>query len=637
MRPEVPRRPGTDRARIGTSGVPSAAPSPQPADERCISVARRVRAPAYPVRMRHPSSSRLVVVAALGVGAIVLTVVGVLTSARLAAEHQHIDRRTLKDELREEARTAVDRLKTLLGSLRDAPVPDDALPHIVVTMRYVANTNTRPPSPFRPAEEAEFVHRDLPGALATYRRVLDDHGLDPSWRAEGLRNVARLERAHGEPEHAQRAIEDALRVEGADDTAALLVAYDAARFATEDEARNRLRHALAEGAYAAAPPAVRRQLLLRLGARPSDAPALQALTTALDLSSPADALIPLSDGRVAWALGEDDGTYRFAIASLDDVLGATLPGVAAGRWTRVAANGLPLPHPPFPDTQLAFTPVTEAAIDRRASGQRWMVLAPVLVVAAVLALGALALHRDERRRRTLDERREAFLLSATHELKTPIANVRLYAETLTAHGTQDPNATVRFARIIDAEARRLERRVQEMLVVAAGRDAHTSMKTAFEPLPLVRQITEIWKDRPGVPPLRLETSIKERTRARGTPALFTGAIEAVLDNAAKFAPAEIVTVRVGCDAHHVTVDVEDRGPGIPPGDRERVFEPFARLARDVAAARPGTGLGLALARRSARACGGDVVAEEGPFGGARVRVLFQRVSEREEDHPCPVS
>lgn len=587
--------------------------------------------------MQPRNSSRFVAVAALGMGSALLAVVGVLTGSRLAAEHRRIGRRALEDELREVARTAPDRLQVLLGTFRDAPVPDDTVPHVVETARYTSDTNDRSPSPFGPAEHAEFVDRDPQGALAAYRGALENEDLDPSWRAEGLRNVARIERAAGEMERGEVALEQALRVRGADDRAALLVAYDAARFAAGDEPRDRLRRALAEGAYPAAPPTMRRRLLERLGALPSAAPGLQALACALDLPLPSAVLIPLPDGRVAWALDQDEGTYRFAVAPLDDVLGATLPGFTADRWTRVAVGGLHLPHPPFPVVQLAPTPVALAAVEHHASGQRWMVLAPVLVIAAMLALGALALHLDDRRRRALAERREVFLLSATHELKTPIANVRLYADTLAAHGAQDPHAIVRFAHIIDAEARRLERRVQEMLMVAAGRDGREGARTSFDPLPLVRQLAEAWRERLDAPHLDLVTAIKEKTMARGTPALFAGAVEAVLDNAAKFAQGKPVTVRLACDAKHVTVDVEDRGPGIPAGDRERVFDPFERLARDVAAARPGTGLGLALARRSARACGGDVFAADGPSGGARVRVLFPRAAKDKEDGSCPAS
>lgn len=587
--------------------------------------------------MRARSNSKLFAVVALVGGSALLAVIGVVASAGLAAEHRRMGARTLDEEIRNELRSAGEQLTGHLETFRTALVPDDLLPHTVVTARFTPAPDPRPPSPFGEAERAEFIDRDPAAALKAYIRTLELGDLDPTWRVEGLRNAARLWREAGAHKRADEALEFARLVEGADDSAVALARYDAARHAPAEEPRKQLARALVAGAFPAAHPAVRCRLLDRLGASPSEAPALRALAVTLEAGARVDALIALPDGRVAWPLAHDGDAYRFAVAGLDEVLSATVPGVAEGRWAPALAGAVPLPRPPFPEGALSATPTGFASIERQAANKRWMLLAPTLVVAAMLALGAWGLHRGERQRRALDERREAFLLSATHELKTPIANVRLYAETLAAHGAEDPDSMLRFVNTIDAEARRLERRVQEMLMVAAGRDERAEVSTEFAPLPVLEALVEDWRARPDVAQLELSATVQDKAMIRGTPALFAGAVEAVLDNAAKFAPGEPVTVRLACDASYVTVDVEDRGPGIPAPDRERVFQPFERLNRDVTAAKPGTGLGLALARRSARACGGDVTAEEAPSGGARLRVRFPRALAGEEVAACPAS
>ena len=587
--------------------------------------------------MRSRDSSRLLALATLVVASGLLVGVGVYAGAQLAEETRKAGLRVLAEDFRDEARTAGDRVREILRASRATPVADVPIPHVVVSARYARSDARRPPTPFPTAERAEFVDNDPPRALAAYREALDDPDLDASWRAEGLRNVARLERTSGELDRARRTLEEARRVDGADDHTALLVAYDAARCAEGDAARSRLRAALADGAYPAATPAVRHRLFERLGAPPEAAPGLRALAAALDVASPTESLIALPDGRVAWSLDQHESAYRFAVASLEDVLRATLPGYAAGRWRHAESGGVNLPRPPFPPTPVVPGPTPLTAIDRQASGRRWIVLAPSLALAALLAFAAVAIEREDRRRRAQAERSEAFLLSATHELKTPIANVRLYAETLAAHGAEDPNAIARFANIIDAEARRLERRVHDMLVVAAGNERRSAPTTSFDPVPIVEQLVRAWQGREAAPPLHLDVTLAEGTRARGTGPLFASALEAVLDNAVKFGSAHEIAVRIVGDTRSVEVDVEDRGPGIPPADLERVFEPLERLSRDVAAARPGTGLGLALARRCARACGGDVIAEAPPEGGTRLRVLIPRAPDAEETPSCPTS
>jgi signal transduction histidine kinase len=93
------------------------------------------------------------------------------------------------------------------------------------------------------------------------------------------------------------------------------------------------------------------------------------------------------------------------------------------------------------------------------------------------------------------------------------------------------------------------------------------------------------------------------------------------DNAARHAASRVSFSLAALDGH-VTLRVDDDGPGIPEADRERVFERFERLdeARDRGTG--GTGLGLAIVREVARAHGGDVTLSEGPLGGLRVEVRF---------------
>ena len=95
----------------------------------------------------------------------------------------------------------------------------------------------------------------------------------------------------------------------------------------------------------------------------------------------------------------------------------------------------------------------------------------------------------------------------------------------------------------------------------------------------------------------------------------------LLRNATSHASSR-VTVRIAGEGARTVIQVDDDGEGIPPGERDRVFEPFARLDRSRARASGGFGLGLAIVRQVARWHGGDAVVTDSPLGGTRVTVAW---------------
>ncbi len=94
----------------------------------------------------------------------------------------------------------------------------------------------------------------------------------------------------------------------------------------------------------------------------------------------------------------------------------------------------------------------------------------------------------------------------------------------------------------------------------------------------------------------------------------------LLDNALRHSRGDVqVMVRASTEGRNAILVVDDEGPGIPPEDRERIFEPFARLSPE-RAGDGGSGLGLAIARTIATAHGGTIAADDAPGGGARFRL-----------------
>jgi two-component system sensor histidine kinase KdpD len=157
--------------------------------------------------------------------------------------------------------------------------------------------------------------------------------------------------------------------------------------------------------------------------------------------------------------------------------------------------------------------------------------------------------------------------------------------------------------------------VQEVLDVATGRQAMP--RGRFVPAAVVREVCDEYRSR-GAP---IELSAEEAA-ALGAEPLFRRAIDAVLDNAVKFAPGKPVRVDLRRVNGRVVVDVDDEGPGIPAADRERVFEPFVRLG-DGLTGPAGTGLGLTLARQCVEGALGTVSIGEARGGGTRVTIELE--------------
>ena len=196
------------------------------------------------------------------------------------------------------------------------------------------------------------------------------------------------------------------------------------------------------------------------------------------------------------------------------------------------------------------------------------------------------------------------LANCSHELRTPLARIRMAVEKL---GGADSPASAEIARSI-AE---LDTLIGEMLLTSRL-DAmrRPEREDDVDLLALVAEEAAHF----GVEPTG------ETLHVRGDATLLRRMVRNLLDNAQKHAGgATRVEVRRAANGQ-ATIEVEDQGPGVPPGERESIFEPFQR-ASPVTADSRGTGLGLAIVRQVARAHGGDVTCAPGARGARFVVVL----------------
>jgi len=255
--------------------------------------------------------------------------------------------------------------------------------------------------------------------------------------------------------------------------------------------------------------------------------------------------------------------------------------------------------------------------------------AGLLGLAVALSGLALWLYRERSRERRLAARRVGFVGQVSHELKTPLTNIRLYAELLQEEAEfdaeDDPEADARASqlRIIVGETRRLGRLIANLLSFARGEA--NRLKLRVGPGNVDETIAKALRSFDAA--LQAAGVQAEVVNAAGRPVLLDAdALEQILanllSNVLKYAAeGGLVQIRSEQRGERTTVSVRDRGPGVPAAQRERIFEPFARLSDRLDEGASGTGIGLDIARRLARLHGGDLGLRDCPAGACFVCTL----------------
>ncbi len=203
----------------------------------------------------------------------------------------------------------------------------------------------------------------------------------------------------------------------------------------------------------------------------------------------------------------------------------------------------------------------------------------------------------------------AMLANASHELRSPLARLRMAVELLP--GEERPDLRERIAK----EIRELDDLIGEILLASRLESLH-GVDHAEEVDLLALAAEEA---------ARVDAAVSGApVRITADPRLLRRLVRNLIENAAKYAPGSPVEVTVAAAADTGAIlTVEDRGPGIPEGERERIFEPFYSAHRDADMPTGGSGLGLALVRQIARFHGGGVRCVPRDGGGSRFEVTLR--------------
>lgn len=232
---------------------------------------------------------------------------------------------------------------------------------------------------------------------------------------------------------------------------------------------------------------------------------------------------------------------------------------------------------------------------------------------------------------------ERFISNVSHELKTPVAVLRIEAQTLEA--TDIPPRTREFVRSVIEETRRLGTMVDSFLTLASvrsGRALNTTKPVYLNDIMLetVTHCAAIAKqNNVSVIPELYEAD--EDLVVPGDPDLLRVIFDNLLRNALRFSPpGGAVVATVAVDGDVVTISITDQGPGIPPELLPRLFERFSQASNEIDRGR-GHGLGLSIAQGIAELHGGHISAHNLPEGGCRFTLTLPRIQLLAQHTPAP--
>ena len=219
----------------------------------------------------------------------------------------------------------------------------------------------------------------------------------------------------------------------------------------------------------------------------------------------------------------------------------------------------------------------------------------------------------------LNEQHDAFINAVTHELKTPIASIRLYLETLKTREVDEQQRTQFYDNML-ADSDRLLQTVNQVL--RAGRTGHKRRRIADSIIDLnatVRECLELTRVRYGLDESNIsyfEAPEVSGTKVSGDLDELRSAFSNLLDNAVKYSDNQVsVSVELAAiDEKRIAVRVADKGIGIPSAQLKRIFKRFYRVPGMFMARVKGTGLGLFIVRSVVEKHGGRVFAESPGLG-----------------------
>jgi signal transduction histidine kinase len=245
----------------------------------------------------------------------------------------------------------------------------------------------------------------------------------------------------------------------------------------------------------------------------------------------------------------------------------------------------------------------------RSTGRNTLMIM-MAVLAAIFLIGLFAIYKSARAIVDLSERRSQFVSSVTHELKTPLTNIRMYIEMLEQGIAKDTEREQEYFQIINSEGSRLSRLINNVLDLAKLEKKQRSLNLTqgtFEEV--VAEVQTVMQAKLRQEGFTLKIVQEEIFPFRYDREAMIQVLINLVENSIKFCRKALkkeITIRIFQEPKRAKIAVSDHGPGIPRYALNKVFDDFYRVDNDLARKTRGTGIGLALVKKFIKLIGGDV-------------------------------
>ncbi|MBL0316067.1 MAG: HAMP domain-containing histidine kinase [Flavobacteriales bacterium] len=214
---------------------------------------------------------------------------------------------------------------------------------------------------------------------------------------------------------------------------------------------------------------------------------------------------------------------------------------------------------------------------------------------------------------------KTFLLSVTHELKTPVAAVKLQLETLNSEGLTE-SQKAQLLKTALRETRRLQDLTENILLATRLDNNHQGIhKELISLRTIVYQEAERYRSLHG---LKVEINDEDEGRMHGDFQMMTSLVSNLLDNATKYGGRELVKIHLSKKDHHVILTVADQGQGIPDNEKDKIFTRFYRIGNEETRSSKGTGLGLFICATVVRLHHGQISVSDNHPNGSIFAITF---------------
>jgi len=309
---------------------------------------------------------------------------------------------------------------------------------------------------------------------------------------------------------------------------------------------------------------------------------------------------------------------RLSVIDQGRETGAVESGVFSNNPDFILNRGFPSPF------SFLNATLTCRQIPRSAGRQTLTVM--LIFLAAIVLMGMFAIYQSSRAIADLSERRAQFVSSVTHELKTPLTNIRMYIEMLEQGIARTPEREQQYYRILDSEGRRLSRLINNVLELSKleRKQRHIDLQAGpFDDV--ISEVQAVMSEKIKQEGFILIAEPGQTGTFKYDREVMIQVLINLIENSMKFgkgAPKREIHIRTHRDADGVRIMVSDTGPGIPRRDLKKVFDDFYRVENSLTRTTRGTGIGLALVKKFVHLMGGSVAAANNEGPGCTITIIL---------------